>query len=191
LSSGQIQKWDERYRAGDLIHRAPARLVVKFASDLIPGSALDIACGPGRNTFFLAERGWRVIGLDGSPVAIDILNARAAKSQLAVGGFVVDLELDPFGLPVAYHDLVLCCYYLQRDLIPRLKSALRPGGMLIMIVNIANADQPEGTPTRAYPGELEAFFRGWRILHYSEGEPGGDRHGVAELVARKPADDDA
>ena len=69
-----------------------------------------------------------------------------------------------------------------------MKSALRPGGLLIMIVHLADADQPQGTPTRAYPGELRAFFEGWRILHYREGEPGEPchRHAVAELVAQKP-----
>ena len=68
-----------------------------------------------------------------------------------------------------------------------MKSALRPGGMLIMVVLLAGADQPLGTPTRAYPGELRALFPDWRVLHYREGDTGesGHRHAVAELVAQK------
>ncbi len=86
------------------------------------------------------------------------------------------------------YDLVLSCYYLQRSLIPSMKSALRPGGLLIMIVHLADADQPQGTATRAYRGELRALFDGWLILHYREGEPAESchRHAVAELVAQKP-----
>ena len=70
-----------------------------------------------------------------------------------------------------------------------MKSALRPGGLLIMIVHLAGADQPQGTPTRAFPGELASFFDGWPILHYREGQPdeSGHRHAVAELVTQKPA----
>ncbi len=57
-----------------------------------------------------------------------------------------------------------------------------------MIVLLADADQPQGTPARAYPGELRTFFEGWRILHYRDGEPekAGQRHGVAEMVAQQP-----
>jgi SAM-dependent methyltransferase len=127
--------------------------------------------------------------VDGSPVAIDILLGRARERNLRVDARVVDLEAGEFAVqPDTYH-LVLSCYYLHRSLIPLMKSALVPGGLLIMIVHVADADQPRGTPTRAYPGELRAFFDGWRILHDREGEPGesAHRHAVAELVAQKPA----
>ena len=63
-------------------------------------------------------------------------------------------------MPPEGFDLILCCYYLQRSLIPGIKSALRPGGLLIMIVLLTWADQPQGTPTRAYRDELRAFFSG-------------------------------
>ena len=107
----------------------------------------------------------------------------------AIDAQVADLEAGEFAvLPDAF-DLVLSCYYLQRSLIPVMKSALRPGGLLIMIVHLADADQPQGTPTRAYRGELASFFDGWPTLHYREGEPdeSGHRHAVAELVTQKPA----
>ena len=146
--------------------------------------------GPGRNALYLAERGWRVTAVDGSPVAIDLLLARAGSQgiDLAIDAGVVDLEAGEFEEPAETRDLVLSCYYLQRSLIPLMQSALRQGGLLIMIVHLADANQPHGTPTRAFPGELPTFFQGWRILHYREGEPGesGHRHAVAELVAQKP-----
>jgi hypothetical protein len=69
-----------------------------------------------------------------------------------------------------------------------MKSALRPGGLLIMIVLLAGADQPQGTSARAYPGELRAFFSDWAIMQYGERETGesAHRYAVAELVAQKP-----
>jgi tellurite methyltransferase len=183
-----IEEWSERYRAGEQVFKSPAPLVVQFAAPLVPGSALDLAAGPGRNALYLAQRGWRVAAVDGSPVAVDLMLARAQEQGLGIDATVADLEGGEFQAPADVFDLVLSCYYLQRSLIRVMKSALRPGGLLIMIVHVAGADQPQGTPSRAYPGELRAFFEGWRILHYREGEPGESchRHAVAEVVARKP-----
>ena len=111
-------------------------------------------------------------------VAIDLLLARARERKLSIDARVVDLEAGEFEVKPADFDLVLSCYYLQRSLIPRMKDALRPGGLVIMIALLAGADQPQGTPTRAYPGELRSYFDGWKILHYREG-------GTAELVAHR------
>jgi tellurite methyltransferase len=149
--------------------------------------ALDVACGAGRNALYLAERGWRVVAIDGSEVAVNLLSVRAASQQFDVTARVVDLEREHLDLPADAYDLVLCCYYLQRDLIPRLKVALRPGGILIMIVHLGDDGHPPDA-ARAHAGELRALWDHWCTLHDREGEPeeSGHRHGVAELVARKP-----
>ncbi len=189
MSAGRLDQWNARYRAGDGVFDTPSPLVVRFAGNLAAGSALDLAAGPGRNSIYLAQLGWRVTAADGSAVAIDILRERAREKMLSVETQVGDLEAGEFEIAAAAFDLVLSCYYLQRSLIPGMKSGLRPGGLLIMIVHLADADQPQGTPARAYPGELRAAFEGWPVLHYREGQPGENchRHAVAELVARKPA----
>ena len=180
----RIEEWEQRYRAGEQVFKAPAPLVVQFAHDLAPGCALDLACGPGRNALYLADRGWNVTAIDGSSTAIALLRA----GNPSIDARVADLDTDEFEPSTDAFDLVLSCYYLQRSLIPGMKSALRAGGLLIMIVHLADADLPRGTAARAYPGELRTFFEDWRILHYREGAPeeSCNRHGVAELVAQKP-----
>jgi len=175
----RIEDWDQRYRAGEQVFETPAPLVVEFTKTLLPGAALDLASGPGRNALYLAERGWRVTALDGSPVAIQLLRGK----EPSIDARVVDLEAGELELGSEAYHLVLSCYYFQRSLIPSMQSALRPGGLLIVMAHLADG----GTPTRAYPGELRALFEGWRILHYREGQPGESchRHAVAELVALK------
>ena len=189
---GRLEDWNQRYRSGEQVFENPAPLVVEFVDGLSPGSALDLAAGAGRNALYLAAHGWTVTAVDGSPVGIDLLLGRARERYLATEAIeakVADLEACAFEVPPQSFNLVLSCYFLQRDLIPMMKSALVPGGLLIMIVHVADADRPKGTPTRAYPGELSSFFEGWRILHYREGDPGesAHRHAVAELVAQKPS----
>lgn len=181
----RIEEWDQRYRAGEQVLARPVPLVVEFTSALAPGAALDLASGPGRNALYLAERGWRVTAVDGSSTAIELLR----RSNPSIDARLVDLETGEFELSPQGFDLVLSCYYLQRNLIPAMQSALRTGGLLIMIARLADAGQLQGTPTRACPGELRAFFDGWRVLHYWEGERGAldHRHAVAEVVAQNPA----
>ncbi len=171
-----IESWDQRYRAGEQVREKPAPLVVEFTKSLAPGAALDLACGPGRNAVYLAGLGWRVTAVDGSSTAIQLLRA----SNPAIDAHLADLEAGEFEIQPGAFDLVLSCYYLQRSLIAPIKAALRPGGLLIMIVLLADA----AAPTRACPGELRAFFEDWRILHYRESGVG---RAVAELVAQKSA----
>ncbi|MBZ5608519.1 MAG: methyltransferase domain-containing protein [Acidobacteriia bacterium] len=184
-----IEEWDRRYRAGEQVFETPSALVERFAASLPPGAALDLACGPGRNALYLAGRGWRVTAVDGSPVAIDLLRQRARGQKLDIDARVADLERGEFEIPASAYDLICDCYYLQRSLIPAMQRGLSPGGMAIVIVHLADADQPQGTPTRATPAELRTYFAGWTILHYYEGQPheSGHQRAVAELAARKPS----
>jgi tellurite methyltransferase len=179
-----LEKWNERYRAGEQLFDAPIPLVVKFAGTG-RGEALDLACGPGRNALYLVEAGWNVTAVDGSPVAINVLKARAAGGSAGIDTHLADLERGEFEIRSGKYDLILDCYYLQRDLIPKMQAGVRPGGMIISIVHLAAADQPDGTPKRAYPGELRKHFEGWNILHYREGQPEESCHqrAVAEIVA--------
>ena len=157
-----IEKWNERYRAGQQLSEPPSPLVQRFAADLAPGVALDLACGPGRNALYLAERGWRVTAVDGSPVAIAKLRERNA----GIDAQIADLERGEFQIQPDSYDLICDCYYHQADLFPRMKAGIRAGGMAIVIARL----------TRVRLGELREYFADWKIVHFHEQE-------VAELVA--------
>lgn len=183
-----IEQWNERYRAGEQLFQEPSPLVTRFSSGLKPGRALDLASGAGRNSLYLAERGWQVEAVDGSALAIDILRDRAREKNLSVDARVADLESSEYEIePNTYH-LICDCYYLQRSLIPKMQAGVRPGGIILAIVHLTDAVEPRGTPTRARAGELRALFTGWKILHEYEGKSNEacHRRPVAELVARKP-----
>jgi len=182
-----LEEWDHRYRSGEQLFETPSPLVARFARTRPPGNALDLACGPGRNALYLAAQNWRVTAVDGSPTAIEVLLARARERKLQIEARVADLERGDFEIQPGAYDLICDCYYLERDLIPLMREGLRPGGLLVAIVHLADPDQPHGTPARAAPGELRSYFQDWTILHCYEGESNEACHQrpVAELVARK------
>lgn len=187
----ELSGWDERYRTG---HRAEDReteatpLVTETAAKLRPGAALDLACGAGRNALWLAEHGWNVTAVDGAPSAVEIVRRRARERGLSVDVRVADLERQGYRIERAAWDLILMCYYLQRDLFAPAKQGLAPGGVLLAIVHVTESGE-EPTAHRLRPGELREYFRGWEIMHDREGRPRDRAHQrpVAEIVARRPA----
>jgi tellurite methyltransferase len=187
----EIHEWNKRYRlrehAASDFESPPTPLLVKTVSALMPGRALDLACGTGRNALWLAERGWDVTAVDGASVAIETLRARAAERGLPVKALVADLEKTEFEFEPSRWDLIAICYYLQQVLFEPAKRGVKPGGVLISIVHVA---EPGQAPTRhsLRPGELETFFKGWEILHRHEGMPNDAPHRrpVAEIIARRP-----
>ena len=111
-SDGTRQGWDRRYAAADRIHATPVpnRFLVSEISDLAPGTALDLACGAGRNAVWLAERGWRVTGVDFSGVALGIARDLAASHGVEVEW--VESDVIGWAPPARAFDLV-CALYLQ------------------------------------------------------------------------------
>jgi len=186
----EIQGWDERYKSGERraedLDAAPTPLLVETAEKSVPGKALGLACGSGRNALWLAEHGWSVIAVDGSPVAMEILRSRASERGVTVDARVADLEKSEYRIEPASWNLIVICYYLQRDLFEPAKQGVVSGGILISIVHITEPGE-EPTAHRLRSGELEQYFQGWEILHYREGKPNDTAHqrSVAEIVVRK------
>lgn len=129
--------WDRRY-AGQrsLWGDRPNEFLVEGVVGLVPATALDIACGEGRNALWLARHGWSVRGVDFSPVAI----ARAvdtAEAETLDAAFEVR-DLGRWIPPEAAFDLVTVVYLqLPADemgpVVARAARAVKPGGRLIVV----------------------------------------------------------
>jgi len=101
--------WNERYAGSDLLWSAePNRFLVAEVAALEPGRALDLACGEGRNAIWLAERGWRITGVDFSEVAIE--KARHLAAGRGVDGAWLAVDLLEYRPPARAFDLVLVFY---------------------------------------------------------------------------------
>ena len=65
------REWDERYSGDELVWTStPNQFLVAETVGLPAGQAVDLACGEGRNSIWLAEQGWEVTGVDFSPVGL-------------------------------------------------------------------------------------------------------------------------
>jgi tellurite methyltransferase len=181
--------WDERYRKNADVAKEhesiPNPLLVETVSGLRPGRALDLACGTGRNAVWLAERGWSVTAVDGSPAAIEILRRRA--TGLRIKAQIADLEDPAFAIEPTSHDLIAMCYYFEQRLIELCKQSVVPGGVMVAVALLMEPGKELST-FRLHPGELGTYFADWEILHSREYTDTW-QHKVAEVVARRPMND--
>lgn len=126
--------WNEEYRENPANVWVPDRLLAGEVNGLMPTTALDLGCGSGQNSLALAERGWRVLGVDFSDVAIDMARADAAKRGLSADFLVADTAS---WHPVHSFDLVISTYSLpgggkNQNILANAAMALALGGTIII-----------------------------------------------------------
>ena len=125
-------RWSKSYdSAPNPLIRVEQPVVRAWIDAAPPGVALDAACGTGRHTAYLRERGHRVIGVDASPEMLAHARTRVPDADLRRG------QLEALPLEDASVDLAVCALALThaRDLTPaiaELTRVLRPGGRLIL-----------------------------------------------------------
>jgi 2-polyprenyl-3-methyl-5-hydroxy-6-metoxy-1,4-benzoquinol methylase len=166
------------------------REIIESDRAIAPAKVLDIACGQGRNALFLAARGFQVTAIDISTVGLEEARAQAGKQRLAVVWQQADLA--DVRLDFAEYDLIVNINYLQRSLIPQLKSALKPGGHLIFdtfLIDQKNFGHPTNPDYLLKHNELLEHFRDFRVLLYREGKfsDGSQPSFRASLFAQKIA----
>ncbi len=131
------QQWNERYANKELVWSAgPNQLFAEIVSEYVPGTALDLGCGEGRNALYLAENRWRVTGIDYAEEGIRKARALAEHRNVDVDfriGDAAAAELSPESF-----DLVAIVFLHtgveERDhWLPNAAGAVKSGGHFVFI----------------------------------------------------------
>lgn len=180
--------WNQRYSDGRADWpEGPVEALMEMERNLSPGTALDLACGTGRNAIFLARRGWTVTAVDFSDRALEVARRRAAEENVHVHWLLQDLER--WTPPRAVWDLVLICYlhvpWPQFKLIlQNAERALRPEGTLFVLGHDrANITEGTGKPKHddvVYTaGDVASELRKSTVL-YADREHRTPDHGATD-----------
>jgi len=160
-------------------------LVEKYISHAKVGQAIDVACGTGRNTHFLADLGFLVDAVDISDYALGKVKKGSTITK-------IDADLDKYNLAPNKYDLIVNVNYLNRRLVSQMKEALRSGGVLMFETFIvAHGDFNLPTTNLDYllrKNELLHSFIGLDVIYYEERidiNLRGEKIKVASLVAKK------
>lgn len=187
MSETDREKWDERYASGAYEgRRYPTQLLTDWIDDLPKGRALDVACGAGRNSLYLAEHGYAVDAIDISAVALERARSSAAERGLDVNWIEMDLETEK--VPSDHYDLIVIVRYTHPTLVADLIGQLADGGFLLCeehLLTHCDVVGPTSAAFRTRPNELLGLSTGLRVIYYHEGlveDPDGRTAALAQLI---------
>jgi len=140
--------WDQRYEGSELMWSAKANIFLPpLVEGVAPGTALDVACGEGRNAIWLARQGWDVTAFDFSAVGID--KAATLAGDTHVEWVIADATTFE---PTKKFDLVVI-FYLHlpepetAQAITHAIDAVAPGGTLFAVGHaLSNIEHGIGGP---------------------------------------------
>jgi tellurite methyltransferase len=149
----------------------PAQWLMENVALLPKGRVLDVAMGNGRNAIYLAQLGFSVEGVDASPEAIENAAEAAREAGVTIKAQVANLESE-YQIKPGLYDVITCFHYLQRSLIPQIKTGLKKGGLVVyetFIVDQVRFGKPRNPDYLLKHNELLDLFCDFRCLRYREG----------------------
>lgn len=161
----------------------PSRWVRRFAPLIAPGGrVLDLACGSGRHSLFLAAAGFRVEAVDRDAVAI----AALAALEPRISARVADLEGGPWPYYGHVFDAVVVTNYLFRPLLPLIMNSLDLNGVLIyetFMVGNERFGKPSNPAFLLRQGELLDVLRPkLNVVAFEQGEAELPRPAVIQRI---------
>jgi len=155
------------------IGRPQGEIVRLTEAGEIKGVVLDVGCGTGENSLFLASKGHEVWGIDAAPLAIEKANEKARQRALKAT-FLVHDALDLASLGREFDTVIDSGLFHtfsdeEREIfVKSLGSVLRHGGTYHMLC-FSDKEPAGGGPRRISQAEIRSTFRrGWRINYIKE-----------------------
>lgn len=178
------ERWNKRYLEFPMPETV-SNILEKYIDEVNVGQAIDIACGTGRNTHYLADKGFYIDAVDISDYALGEVKNSATITK-------IETDLDKYNITPKKYDLIVNTNYLNRRLVSQMKDALKEGGVVVFETFIvAHGDYKHDTMNLDYllrKNELLHSFIGLDIMYYEERDDvnlRGEKVRIASLVARK------
>lgn len=163
----------------------PSAIVIKYVNQTVNSKALDIACGIGRNTHYLAKLGYEIDAVDISDYAL----SQIEKSKMI---HTIETDLTKYSIGPNSYDLILNINYLERKLFPSIMAGLKYGGILIFQTFITAHEEGYHNPSNPdfllQSNELPTKFSDLTTLFYEERDDQnmhGEKVKIASFIAKK------
>ena len=162
-----FERLAERYASGEKVpwdDPLPPPEVVETVSALRAGRALDLGCGYGRASVYLAQLGWDVDGVDFVPDAIQIAATRSRAAKVDARFHVSPVtDLDFLAGSYDFALDVGCCHNMDEDNLTRYRDhlcrLLRPAGVFLVFARLREEGGEDDSGHRGIPrAMLERTF---------------------------------
>jgi tellurite methyltransferase len=179
------EKWDKRYSQDRPDIPEPDSFLVNHIDLFSGGRAIDVACGLGGNSIYLAERGFTVDAADISLPALKSLRRHAECRGLPINTILADL--DYFSLRADFYDLAVIFYFYSERILAEVKETVKKGGIVVYATYNKRHLSIKPTFNPDYlidPEQPVRAFSDWEIL---VSEPvAGENGNISRIIARKP-----
>ena len=148
-------EWNDRYRDGNLpwdTGQPSSELQRAISQNTFqPCRALELGCGTGTNSVWLAEQGFEVTGIDLAPLAIERAQERARAAGVKVRFLVADVLHQPdLNEPFAFFFDRGCYHAVRREApqqyAPTVAQQLASGGRGLILAGNAREPHDPGPP---------------------------------------------
>jgi SAM-dependent methyltransferase len=179
-----VTPWDQDHIPNELA------ALVEGPASLTAGLALDIGCGTGTQSVYLAQHGWQVTAVDAVPHALSQAQQRATAAGVNVRWVTADAgALDKLGLDGGFgllHDLG-CFHDLPANVrdgyVHGVGSLAAPGATLLLMAFMPGTRRL-GAPSGASEQEIQQRFgEHWDLLS-AQSDSGPDPPGPMRRVPR-------
>src|SRR5258707_502340 len=151
-----LPRWNERYKTGetpwDTGHPSSELARVLSENAIQPCRAVELGCGTGANAVWLAQQGFEVTAIDGSPFAIERATQRASAARVVVRCLVADVlapSLDRGGAFDFFSDRG-CYHAVRRETVgaywQTLRLVARAGALGLVLAGNAREPHDPGPP---------------------------------------------
>ena len=175
MSLKDREKWDAKYlkKSQLLKPRKPSQNLQNFIMHCKGKKALDLACGSGRNSIYLAESGFSVDALDIAKAAITALDAEAKKKNLSSKIKTYNVDLDKYKIKTNIYDVIVMSNFLDRVVLASAMYALKKDGLLFVETYMTSEvnEKQSNLNNLLKQNELKEMINdSWKLLHYDEFE---------------------
>ena len=173
----------------------PTPLLSEFIEsqlDLQPGLALDLGCGGGRDSVYLAQTGWQVIAIDREQRVLKRAQqlAESTGQDLAIEWKPCCIETEGC-LPAMQFDLIVMMRFLNRPALLKMAKMLKPGGHLVIqtfVEGVERLGSPKNPNFILKKAELKKTFGAFQVIvdridALKDGRP------VVSFIAKKRGSD--
>ena len=199
-------QFDKKYQASKHYFGTKPERILRNFHHLLKGEGqiLDIGVGQGRNTFFLAKKGYHVDAIDPSRSAIEIVSEKANRKKLPIRTFHSDFESfssekESYSGILIFGVMQLLSWDSINKLVGKIKNWISDGGIIYTTAfltidpsftryarewkeigrnSFSNKDEIR---TFFDPGEIVKIFREFSVIHFWEGMGPEHRHGDGPL----------
>jgi tellurite methyltransferase len=156
LTEKDREKWNSKYLKNKG-NSEPSEVLERYISLASHGNALDLACGNGRNSRFLAQKGFQVDAVDISNIAIDYLAGKDSRIN------AICQDIDTWQILPDRYQIIINIRFMDRRLFSMIEKGLKPGGVLIFESFIDKEKE-----YCLEPNELLHAFESCHVVYYEE-----------------------